>query len=394
MVEQARRPDVETGVEELLGKIKGLRGLIEAGAAADEDATQPADAVLSALEEAGVFKLMVPLALGGFEAHPAQVFDVLQELSYYDGSTGWYCQAATTGPAGAGAFLGERAVKEIFRSGGKGTVAGQGAPNGKAESVADGYRISGSYNFGSGIPNAEWIVGGYMLHQDGVPVKRQDGSPTILIGMVPRSTVEFAGNWAVLGLRGTGSYDFKVAQQIIHRDFLFDPKTALPQRGGALFKMGFTAIPALCHASFAFGCARRALDEWVEFAKSKRRSPALSMSQRETFQRDLAMAQADLRAAGAYVRRTFDQLFDAARSGNISNDLRLDARLSANQAVAVGARVSYAAYLACTTTALRNGSRLQRCFRDSQGAMAHFMTGEQSWIDGGRFLAGVEGALP
>jgi len=159
----------------LLERLHALRELIESSAEADEEATELSDEVLDALEQVEIFKIMAPRAVGGMEAHPLLVIDALRKLSYFDGSTGWYCQAAVTGPAVAGAFLGDRAIDEIFCSGGRATCAGQAAPSGRAERVGDGYRISGSFSFGSGTPNASWIVGGYILHENGVPVLRENG---------------------------------------------------------------------------------------------------------------------------------------------------------------------------------------------------------------------------
>ncbi len=145
-------PEAET----LIAGLRALRDLIERSADANEEATQLSAEVMDALERVELFKLLAPRAVGGMEAHPPQVIDALRTLSYFDGSTGWYCQAAVTGPAVAGAFLGDRAVDEIFFSGQRATCAGQAAPHGKAERVGDGYRISGSFGFGSGTPNASW----------------------------------------------------------------------------------------------------------------------------------------------------------------------------------------------------------------------------------------------
>lgn len=372
--------------EELLGRVRELRALIERSADADEDARQISDEVLRALEDAGVFNLMAPAVLGGMEAHPLAVLDVIKELSYFDGSTGWYCQAATTGVAVAGAFLGERAIDEIFHAGKSPTCAGQAAPSGKAERVAGGYRISGSFSFGSGVPNASWMVGGYLLHEGGRPVLRE-GNPIMLIALAPRSKVELLGNWNVLGLRGTGSYDFRVTEQIVHEDFAFDVASPVAQRGGALYRMGFFAIPTLCHASFGAGCARRILDEWTLYARQKKRLPKGTVSEMESFQKELAIAHAQLRSAEAYVRSTFEQLYRCAQSGPIPAELSLDSRLCASNMLATGTRIAQVAFTSSATTGLRNGSMLQRCFRDMQAGNAHFLTGEQSFIDSGRLLA-------
>ncbi len=386
----AARPETSP----ILNRVNELRGLIEAQADADENASQLSGEVLDALEQAGVFKIMAPEVLGGLEAHPLLVIDVLRALSYFDGSTGWYCQAATTGVAVAGAFLGDRAIDEIFFSGARATCAGQAAPTGKAERVGDGYRISGSFSFGSGVPNASWIVGGYILHKDGAPVLRANGEPIMLIAVAPRAKVEMRDNWNVLGLRGTGSYDFHVQEQIIHSDFAFDAGNPEQKRGGALYRMGFMAIPSLCHSSFGLGCGRRVLDEWAEHARNKKRISKGTLSEMETFQKEFAISHARLRSAEAYVRTTFAEVFRAAGQGNIPDDLKLDGRLSASNAVAVAAQIGQLAFSASATTGLRNGSRIQRCFRDLQAGNAHFMTGEEAFINAGKYLAGIAGAVP
>jgi alkylation response protein AidB-like acyl-CoA dehydrogenase len=296
-----------------------------------------------------------------------------------------------TAGAVSGAFLGERAIDAIFGGKGKARAAGQAAPLGKAERVGDGYRISGSFSFGSGSPSADWLVGGYLLHQDG-DLALVDGQPQMLIALAPRSKVDFLGNWEVLGLRGTGSYDFRVREQIVHEDFVFSPMAPQVRRGGALYRMGFMAIPCLTHASFAIGCGRRAVDEWVAFAKTKKRVPRGFANELHTVQRDLAYAHGDLRAAEAYVRDTFAGLYDGAERGDIPDDLKLDGRLCASHATVVAARAAQTAFGSGTTTALRNTSRLQQSYRDMQAGVSHYMTGEQSIIELGAVLAGAPGA--
>lgn len=377
------RPDADAG--RVLEKVRALGPLIDAAAQEDPEATEIPRRVVEALTEAGVFRLMAPREVGGLEAEPDLLIDVLREISYFDGSAGWYAGAVMTAGAVTGAFLGDSAVEAIFRSGGNPLAAGQAAPLGRAEEVAGGYRISGRFAFGSGTPTADWIVGGYLLQQDGAPVH--------LIILAPRAQVDFQGNWEVLGLRGTGSYDFEVRDQVVHEDFALNPAQPTVRRGGALYRMGFMALPCLTHASFAVGCARRALDAWQNFAARKSRG-AEKTSAQPTFQRDFAMAHAELRAAEAYVRRTFAALHAAAAAGQVPDDLKLDGRLCASQALAVGTRVVQAAYAGCTTEALRNGSIVQRCFRDLQAGNAHIMTGEQAWLEAGRVLAKVPGAVP
>lgn len=377
--------------ESWLERTRALGPMIDRAAADHEDATELAAEVVEAIDAAGLFAIMAPAELGGAEAHPDEVIDAISELSYWDGSTGWYSHAVMTGGAVGGAFLGPRAVAEIFRGKHFQRAAGQAAPTGTAERVDGGYRISGRYSFGSGTPHARWIVGGYMLQEGGAPVLDGNGNPTMLIGLAPRESVKFHGNWDVLGLRGTGSYDFEVTEQVLPEDFFFNAAAPVQQRGGALYRMGFMAIPCISHASFALGAARRMLDEWLAYARGKARGSGKA-SDLATFRRDFATATADCQAANAYVRRIFSQLYDAASTGQVTSEMQLQGQLATSHAFTVAKRVADIAFAACTTRAVRGGNAIQRCFRDIHAGAAHVLNSEQALIDAGAVLVGTEGA--
>jgi alkylation response protein AidB-like acyl-CoA dehydrogenase len=155
--------------------------------------------------------------------------------------------------------------------------------------------------------------------------------------------------------------------------------------------MGFMAIPCLSHASFALGAARRLLDEWREFARSKRRGAGLA-SDLGTFQRDYASAVADLRAADSYVRQTFSNLYDAAEAGTVTPEMQLEGQLSTSQAFTVAKRIVRAALDSCTTQVIRSGNPIERCVRDITAGSAHVLNSEQALIDAGKVLAGADGA--
>lgn len=373
-----------------LEKARALGPMIDA-VAADEHVTELSPAVVQAIDDARLFEIMVPRELGGGEAHPDEVIDAISELSYWDGSAGWYSHAVMTGGAVAGAYLGPRAIEAVFPGGRFLRAAGQAAPTGRAERVGDGYRISGRFAFGSGSSGAAYLVGGYSLHEGGSPVVGENGQPVLLIGLAPRETATFLGNWDVLGLRGTGSYDFAIAEQVLHEDFFFDASLPNQRRGGPLYRMGFMAIPCICHASFALGAARRLLDEWRKFAQSKPRGDGMA-SDLHTFQHDFASATADLHAADAYVRRTFSTLFDAATADQVTEAMRLEGQLCTSQAFTVAKRIARAAFDSYTTRAVRDGNAIQRCIRDIMAGSAHVLNSEQALTDAGKVLAGVEGA--
>jgi indole-3-acetate monooxygenase len=162
-------------------------------------------------------------------------------------------------------------------------------------------------------------------------------------------------------------------------------------RGGPLYKMGFMAVPCISHASFALGVGHRLLDEWRAFAMSKPRGEGLACDL-QTFQRDYASATAELHGAEAYVRGTFSLLFEAAKTNTVTQPMRLEGQLCTSHAFTAAKRVANAAFAACTTSALRDGNPIQRCFRDIMAGSAHVLNSEQALIDAGKVLVGASGA--
>ena len=147
--------------EPILARVRAIGPRLEALGEADLAATELSAEAVELLRDAGVFGMMAPRELGGGECDPQTLISAIRELSYWDGSAGWFAAAVMTGGSISGAWLGPKAVEAMYRSGERLPLsAGQAAPTGTAVRDGDGYRISGSYSFGSGTPAADWIVGG------------------------------------------------------------------------------------------------------------------------------------------------------------------------------------------------------------------------------------------
>jgi alkylation response protein AidB-like acyl-CoA dehydrogenase len=366
--------------------------MIDASAAADEIATELSIDVVNALDEAGIFAAACPRVVGGGEAHPTEVIDILEELSYWDPSAGWYAHAVMGSGSVAGSCLGPRAVEAIFPGGHYQRCAGGSNPGGVAERVGDSYRISGRFVFGSGTAHASFLLGGYVVQEGGQPVIGANGQPLRLVGYAPREHGRFKGNWNVMGLRGTGSYDFEITEHLLHEDFFFTYPVPVPRRGGPFFAMGFLAQPAMNIGAFALGAARRMLDEWKAYALARTRLNGQKVCEMQTFHRDVAIATAELRSATAYMKDTFTRIFEAAATNSITEEMKLDGRLSTSHAMRVALGIARTGYLGCSTHALRNGNIIQRVFRDIHAGGAHSLTHENSMIDLGNVIAGGKGA--
>jgi alkylation response protein AidB-like acyl-CoA dehydrogenase len=99
---------------------------------------------------------------------PLEILPIIEALTYADCSVGWVLSTASLAAGAAGVFLGEDAVDRMFRGAAPPFMAGQGVPIGKAEAVpGGGYRLNGSWNYGSGIKHANFVCVGAGVYEGG-----------------------------------------------------------------------------------------------------------------------------------------------------------------------------------------------------------------------------------
>jgi alkylation response protein AidB-like acyl-CoA dehydrogenase len=153
--------------------------------------------------------------------------------------------------------------------------------------------------------------------------------------------------------------------------------------------MGFHGLIANEHSGFALGTARRALDELVALARSKRRGGGLetrTVADRETFQHDLGRAQATWHAARAYL---FDVLGTAWRDVNAGQSLdprQDELRAAMTWITEVSVEIVTTAFRYAGAGALAEPSPLQHCLRNIQGAAQHFQVSSGVYEERGRAL--------
>jgi alkylation response protein AidB-like acyl-CoA dehydrogenase len=274
-------------------------------------------------------------------------------------------------------------------AGGIPTHAGQFSPRGRAVADGDGYTVNGRYSFGSG--HADWIGGGALELVDGEPRMLAPGRPAIRVFFVPRDRIEFAGNWDVIGLIGTGSYDYVVPEQHVDGGFTFDLIGGRPLRGGPVYRLGVLGLALIGHAGFALGIGRRALEEVTAIARTKQRMGAATrIGDRERFQFELGRNDAALRSASAFV---YDCFGAAQAELDRGNDLVPAAFLRLRQATTyathVAVDVTRFAYSFAGTDPIRTPSALGRCFRDIHAASQHLVVDDVTLVLAGQSL--VEG---
>ena len=367
---------------------RDLRPIVESGAAEGERLGYIPDSVLRPIIESGLFGILVTKELGGIEADAATYIDVIEELSYADGSTGWVVMATTFCIAGASIWLGPSAIKAMYESDEGYIAAGQIAPLGKAERVDGGYQVSGTFQFGSGSRLSSWLLGNFVLHKDGKPALTAEGKPQFIWAFGPRRNIRLKEDaWDVMGLAATASYDFEFVDQFIPDDFVMFPLRP-SRRGGPFYEIGVS----IGHVAWALGVGTRILDEIQALASRKRRENRQTLIDQPTFQRDFARARASMEAASAYVRSAFEDWFQAAHHGTPSLEVRAKARLASCWATEIAGQVGEFAFLASGSDGARNrggDNVLQRCFRDLKVGCTHRHIDQNVMLEAASVLLGI-----
>lgn len=361
---------IDTG---LLARARGLASLIERDAEVAERETTTTGPVVDALKHSELFWSLVPSELGGLETDVVTALAIFEELSRADGSTGWAAMANATSSCFAAIYTGTEAARAMFADGERSILAGMLGPVGTARRVPGGYVVNGRYQFGSGCAHATHIGAGTIEVDDaGTPLTSASGLPAMRIVLMPRGQVTFHGNWDVLGLTSTGSYDYHVDEVFVSEPFTFPLLEWVQQRGGPALALGLFAITAAGHAGFALGVGRRALDEIIGLARTRTRMAAIEpISAQELYQYELGMHDCALRAARAGVYEAFAAADATARRDGAATNLEQQRlRAMTTYATKVAADATRFAYSWAGSAGLRPGV-IQRCFRDMHSGSQH-----------------------
>jgi alkylation response protein AidB-like acyl-CoA dehydrogenase len=378
-----------------IDRAREIAPLLEANAQAAEDLRTLPPETVAALVRADLFRIALPCELGGEETDFATTIAVWEEIARADGSAGWTLMANGSGAAAASAYLSDDAVAKVFGGDPAATIGGQFAPRGTGVAEAGGYRVTGSYSFGSGSGHSRYVSAGFIPLANGAPVTLRSGLPDMRVGFVPREEVEFTDGWHVMGLAGTGSYDYEVRGVFVPDGFSFPLFGREPRRGGpgfrARFSLDMMPMTAAGHAAWALGVGRRALDEVRAIATTRQRmGDPTALAGRLTFQRDYAAAEAKLRGARLLVLDAFAAIEATALAGE-RESIQQRALLRAATCFATDAAREACdfAHLRAGTVAIRDGSAIQRCFRDIHTGSQHAFIGEKVYADAGTVLLGT-----
>ena len=376
--------------------IEGLGPPIAAARDTFDAARNLPDPLVDAMSASGLFRLWLPASLGGEALAPVALLRTIEDLARHDGSAGW-CAAIAAGYARLAGAMNPDAARAVFGTG-RGIVAGSLNPTGKAIAAPGGYRVSGRWTYGSFIAHADWVLGNCIAEDKDGPRKAADGGPDFHLCLVPRDSVEIFDVWHTGGLRGTGSNDYAIHDLFVPDRFVipfpaFHPR---PCESDPLYAVPLPSTFVCCIAATMLGMARAAIDALDEIAASKTAAGAGPvLRDRPMAQADRARAEALLGAARAWLFHELDAMWTSVlREQPVTVDQRALVRLAAVQAGQSAIQAVDLAYQLAGGVALRQGGRLDRCFRDIHAAGQHVVMSPQAYLEPiGRALFGLPPGL-
>jgi len=370
-----------TSVLDLPARAAEVAKIADAHAAQGDKQGFLAEPVVEALHREGLLGMWTPRVIpGGAELDPVSSLSVIENMAIGDPSAAWVLMAASLAIGTGAAYLGDAAVKELFSGERLPVIAGQGTKPGTAVPAEGGFLLTGSWSFASGIKHA--------THIHTLAIIEGTGEPRIFVLPVNKATL--IENWDVLGLRATGSIDYKVENVFVPESYTHFAVTDVPLRGGSLYSLGIIGFALICHSGWACGIGRRLLDELA--AKVKQgvgRTGGLANS--EAFHERYARVEATYRAARAFIYETWSGVKDRIEKGDpVDRTQHTLLRLALGHATWACHEVSEFVYTSAGTVALRSGT-IQRLFRDMHAGTQHITSAPMVFRNAGVDLLGLSG---
>ncbi|MEJ0069722.1 MAG: acyl-CoA dehydrogenase family protein [Pseudomonadota bacterium] len=379
--------------QEFLERVAALAPQIAAAALDIDDTRKVPDAVQAALQEAGLFRLLLPRGLGGSQVDPVTFVQVVEAIAKLDASTAW-CLCQGSGCSMVAAYLRPDIAHEVFGKDPNAILAWGPGPAARAVAVEGGYKLTGSWAFASGGRHATWF-GGYapIFEADGTARLDDAGKPVARVMLFPAALAPMKDIWQVMGLRGTGSDAYAVTDLFVAQEYTVarddpaerrDPGQLYCFPSGSLYASGFACV--------ALGLARAMLDSFVALACEKTpRGFKHPLAQNAVTQSRVAQAEAQLGAARLYLMTSLEEIWRTVeRTGELTLAQRMQIRLQSTWVIHQAKEVGDFAYHAAGATAIFDSHPFERRFRDLHTVTQQLQGRESHYETVGQFLLGLE----
>ena len=370
---------VVSPARDLVARAKQVAAVADRFAEEGDRQGQLSQTVVEALHAERLFGMWVPRTVAdGSELDVVSSVRVIETLSAGDPSAGWVLMAAALATGTGAAYLPRDAVDELFAGERLPVIAGQGTRPGLAVPTTGGFRLTGAWSFASGIKHA--------THIHTLGVIQGTNEPRIFVLPVGQATL--VDNWDVLGLRATGSIDYRIDDVFVPEAYTHFAVTEVPKQGGDLYRIGIIGFAGICHSGWACGIGRRLLDELAAKVRGGVGRSGTQASS-ETFHEEYAKAEAKYRAARALVYDAWESVNETLERGDaLTTRQHTMIRLAMANVTWTCKEVADFVYKSAGTVALRAGT-IQRLYRDMHAGTQHITSAPPVIRNAGRELAGL-----
>ncbi len=337
--------------------------------------------IIQRFKEIGVYRALVPTALGGEQKTAHEFCELIETISQADGSAGWVASF------GMGvtylAALPAATLAKVYADGPDVTFAGGIFPPQRAPKVDGGYEVSGRWSFSSGCMGAD-VIGVGIAPFEG----DKGGLPRMAV--MPRSQARIEMAWDVSGLAGTGSHDLVIDKVIVPEDWTF-VRGSKSQRSEPMFRYPSLSFAAQVLTVVGLGIARAAIEELRGMATGRISvTGAPRLADRPQVQIEIARAEAQLRAARAFFYGAIDDAWATLEKGDeVTPEQTSLLRLSSTHAARTSAEVTRAIQMQAGMTGVYHSSPLSQQVRDVQVLTQHAFMGDITYQNAGAMLFGL-----
>jgi len=399
-------PEPDLTPQELIARAAALKPRLRRQQAENDERGCYSQELHQAFLNAGLYRTVQPRMFGGYEFDIITFYRAMLEIAHGHPSAGWCLALCASHPFLIASHWSEQAQRELFGADGHFAAPHRVPPSGVLTPVEGGYRLSGLWDFCSGIPYSTHLVCGALL-------RTLNGPPEVFCVAVPRDKLRILDDWGgdqTLGMRASGSHSVEIkdafvpAHHAVPLQSMFtrpeDMREGTPgtRLHGNPMYLGRVSGPY--HMSLitpAIGAAKAALDEYEDIIRSKKTTfpPIIPRAEHEDFQRALGQGTILTDAAENLLIRGAEVYMEMCQRWAADGTL-----ITVEQNLRLWAMMQQAGRMACDavellfknagTSVTRRGSRMERYFRDVQMYRAHPSSlFENFWAPVGRAHLGL-----
>ena len=365
--------------EELIQRAIEMRPQISQFAGEAEINRQLSRDFVEEVSDKDFFRIFLPKKFGGLEFDSATATRISLEWSSADASTGWVCGLGIVHQWLVAQFPAET-HDEVWGENSSPMICGSYAPAGQMAAVDGGYRLTGEFQFSSGVDVSDWAILGVFF-----PAHDEDSLPTPGFTIVPKSDYRIEDNWHVMGLKGTGSKTIVCNDLFIpeYRRVTFAELVSGRSPGYQVLESSLYRYPILSLVAYgistpAVGALNGAVDIFLEEIGERTTRGAVVLGGNkirdfQAIQMRVGRAVANLKAAKAMLFSQIEESRAAVmdRGEILDVTARLDNRLTQAKTVELSVSGLDELFGAVGGNGIHSSQHVQRAWRDVHAISHH-----------------------